>query len=109
MQIRLYKMNMYTIATAKTLTFKKYVNEFYKFHAVHYNTIVKENQQNAQIIYILSIYCTYMFRSLPTIIRVLDVTEYSNSTMCALVQIQLHTTVLSRTRPSSCCTLKIKS
>jgi hypothetical protein len=30
--------------------------------------------------------CTYMCRSLLTIIRVLVVTEYSNSTICAFVQ-----------------------
>jgi hypothetical protein len=33
--------------------------------------------------YIFSVYCTYMFRSLLTIIRVLVVTECSNSTICA--------------------------
>ena len=65
-------------------------------------TFVKENQQNAPIIYIFSIYCTYMFRSLLTDIKVLVVTEYSNSTMCAFVQdtiiykhvIQIQTIVL---------------
>ena len=35
--------------------------------------------------YILSIYCTFMFPSLLSIIRVLIVTEYSNSTICAFV------------------------
>jgi hypothetical protein len=35
---------------------------------------------------IFSIYYTYMFRLLLTIIRVLVVTEYNNSTICAFVK-----------------------
>ena len=61
------------------------IDKYYTFYTVHYNIIVK-NQQNAQIVYILSIYCTYMFRSLLTIISMLIVTEYSNSTICAFEQ-----------------------
>jgi hypothetical protein len=34
------------------------------FYPVYYCVIVKENQQNAQIMCIFSIYCTYIFRSL---------------------------------------------
>ena len=43
---------------------------FYMFYTVHCNIIINENQQNAQMIYIFSIYCTYMFWPLLTIIRV---------------------------------------
>jgi hypothetical protein len=48
--------------------------------------MLKKNQQNAQMIYIFSIYYTYIFRSLLTIIRFLVVTEYSNSKICSFVQ-----------------------
>jgi hypothetical protein len=53
--------------------------KFCMFYNVHYSITVKENQQNAQIIYIFSIYCTYISWSL------LIVTEYSNSTISAFV------------------------
>jgi hypothetical protein len=44
---------------------------------------VKESQQNVQIIYFFSIYCTYMFRSLLTNITVFTVTDYRNyNNMC---------------------------
>jgi hypothetical protein len=39
--------------------------------------IVKENQENAQVLYIFSIYYTCMFRSVLTFIMVLVVTEFS--------------------------------
>ena len=50
------------------------------------NYLVKETPTKCtNNIYFLN-YCTYMFRSPLTIIRLLVVTEYSNSTICAFVQ-----------------------
>ena len=49
--------------------------------------IVEENQENAQVLYIFSIYCTCMFRSLLTFIMVLVVTEFSaTSNNCLSLQ-----------------------
>jgi hypothetical protein len=54
-------------------------------YTVHCSIIANENQQNAQMIYILSICSTYMFRSCLAIIRV-RCYRVSNTMMCAFVQ-----------------------
>jgi hypothetical protein len=47
-----------------------FLNDVLGFHTVHYKAVLEEKQQKAQIICIFSIYSTYVFWSLLTIMRV---------------------------------------
>ena len=65
------------------VTYKHLTSIFYTFYTVRCSIITTENQRNTQT-YIFPVCCTYIFRPYLSINRVLKITEYSNSTICAV-------------------------